>query len=134
MLATAEMADLVENYPEHMKRLGLDDDALAQLLSGERDVFTAACGDQLSGLHGPKGKPCPARPWVCLLRLRAFFSRQWQQMPTAEFIPVFGPYAHRLDEILTPDRYFSEHALRAAAAEVTDSDVELPLRPEEHTV
>ncbi|MGW5512243.1 hypothetical protein ACWEV9_31380, partial [Streptomyces albogriseolus] len=29
-----------------------------------------------------------------LLRLRAFFSRQWQQMPTAEFIPVFGPYAH----------------------------------------
>jgi hypothetical protein len=149
VLATAEMADLVENYPEHMKRLGLDDNALAQLLSGERDVFTAACGDQLSGLHGPKGKPCPARPWVCLLcplalfaprhlpnllRLRAFFSRQWQQMTTAEFIPVFGPYAHRLDEILTPDRYFSEHALRAAAAEVTDSDVELPLRPEEHTV
>ena len=101
------------------------------------------------GLHGPKGKPCPARPWVCLLcplalfaprhlpnllRLRAFFSRQWQQMTTAEFIPVFGPYAHRLDELLTPNRYFSEHALRAAAAEVTDSDVELPLRPEEHTV
>ncbi|MER5368602.1 hypothetical protein [Streptomyces sp. NPDC002722] len=132
-----------------MKRLGLDDDALAQLLSGERDVFTAACGDQLSGLHGPKGKPCPARPWVCLLcplalfaprhlpnllRLRAFFSRQWQQMTTAEFIPVFGPYAHSLDEILTSDRYFSEHALRAAAAEVTYSDVELPLRPEEHTL
>ncbi|WP_327370715.1 hypothetical protein [Streptomyces sp. NBC_01217] len=149
VLAGAEMADLVENYPEHMKRLGLDDDALAQLLSGERDVFTAACGDQLSGLHGPKGKPCPARPWVCLLcplalfaprhlpnllRLRAFFSRQWQQMTTAEFIPVFGPYAHRLDEILTPDRHFSEDALRTAAAEVTDSDVELPLRPEEHTV
>lgn len=149
VLATADMADLVENYPEHMKRLGLDDNALAQLLSGERDVFTAACGDQLSGLHGPKGKPCPARPWVCLLcplalfaprhlpnllRLRAFFSRQWQQMTTAEFIPVFGPYAHRLDEILTPGRYFSEHALRAAAVEVTDSDAELPLRPEEHTV
>ncbi|MFD4922298.1 hypothetical protein ACFWNE_13415 [Streptomyces goshikiensis] len=64
VLATDERADLVDNYPEHMKRLGLDDDALAQLLSGKRDVFTAACGDQLSGLHGPKGKPCPARPWV----------------------------------------------------------------------
>lgn len=149
VLATSEMADLMENYPEHMQRLGLDDGALAQLLTGERDVFTAACGDQLSGLHGPKDKPCPARPWVCLLcplalfaprhlpnllRLRAFFSRQWQQMTTAEFIPVFGPYAHRLDEILTPDRYFSEHALRAAVAEVTDCDAELPLRPEEHTL
>ncbi|MBP5898058.1 hypothetical protein [Streptomyces scabiei] len=148
VLATTELSDLVSKYPEHMERLGLDDDALAQLLSGERDVFTAACGDQLSGLHGPKGKPCPARPWVCLLcplavfaprhlpnllRLRAFFSRQWQQMTTAEFMPVFGPYAHRLDELLAPDRYFSERALREAATEITDSDVELPLRPEELT-
>ena len=71
-------------------------------------MFTAACADQLSGLHGPKGKPCPARPWVCLLcplavfaprhaanllRLKAFFSRQWRQMPAAQFMAVFGPYA-----------------------------------------
>lgn len=149
VLANAEMAELVKDYPEHMQRLGLDNAALAQLLSGERDVFTAACGDQFSGLHGPKGKPCPARPWVCLLcplalfaprhlpnllRLRAFFSRQWQQMTTTEFMPVFGPYAHRLDELLTPERYFPELALRTASAQVADSDVELPLRPEEHTV
>src|SRR6266481_6243399 len=52
--------------------------------------------DPLSGLHGPPGKPCPARPWVCLLcplavfaprhagnllRLKAWFSRQWAGMP-----------------------------------------------------
>ncbi|MGC5345660.1 hypothetical protein ACPXCE_17270 [Streptomyces sp. DT24] len=74
---------------------------VGELIGGERDVFTAACADQMSGLHGPKGKPCPARPWVCLLcplavfaprhaanllRLKAFFSRQWQQMPAAQFM------------------------------------------------
>lgn len=148
VLATNEVAELLHEHPGHVARLGLDDTALAQLLSGERDVFTAACGDQLSGLHGPKGKPCPARPWVCLLcplalftprhlpnlmRLRAFFSRQWQQMTTDEFMPVFGPFAHRLDDILAPGVHFTERALQAAAAEITDSDDELPLRPEERT-
>ena len=93
-----------------------------------RDVFTAACADQLSGLHGPKGKPCPARPWVCLLcplavfaprhaanllRLKAFFSRQWRQMPAAQFMAVFGPYAARIDQVL--DR-FDPAVLAAAAA------------------
>ncbi|WP_406511083.1 hypothetical protein OG851_00360 [Streptomyces sp. NBC_00161] len=148
VLATSEVTELVRDYPQHVARLGLDDTALAQLLSGERDVFTAACGDQLSGLHGPKGQPCPARPWVCLLcplalftprhlpnlmRLRGFFSRQWQQMTTDEFMPVFGPYAHRLDVILAPGVHFTERALQAAAAETTDTDDELPLRPEERT-
>ncbi|MET9657077.1 hypothetical protein [Streptomyces sp. NPDC006510] len=49
-----------------MADLALDDDVIAELVGGQRDVFTAACGYQLSELHGPKGKPCPARPWVCL--------------------------------------------------------------------
>ena len=98
--------------------LGLDDTVLAELVGGQRDVFTAACADQLSGLHGPKGKPCPARPWVCLLcplavfaprhaanllRLKAFFGRQWQQMPAAQFMAVYGPYAQRIDQVL--DRF-----------------------------
>ena len=118
---------------------------LAELVGGARDVFTAACADQLAGLHGPAGKPCPARPWVCLLcplavfaprhavnllRLKAFFSRQWQQMPAAHFMTVFGPYAARIDQIL--DR-FDPAELAAAAASVTDSDDEIPLRPEELT-
>jgi hypothetical protein len=108
-------------------------------------VFVAACADQLSGLHGPKGKPCPARPWVCLLcplavfaprhaanllRLKAFFSRQWQQMTTAQFMAVFGPYAHRIDEVL--DR-FDPALLAHGARGVADDDTELPLRPEEAT-
>jgi hypothetical protein len=67
---------------------------------------------------------------VNLLRLKAFFSRQWQQMPAAHFMTVFGPYAARIDQIL--DR-FDPAELAAAAARVTDSDDEIPLRPEELT-
>lgn len=148
VLATEDLATLVKEYPERIAGLGLDDTALVELVRGERDVFSAACGDHLSGLHGPKGKPCPARPWVCLLcplalftprhlpnlmRLRAFFARQWDQMPAAEFMRNFGPYDQRVAEILTPDVYFSSPALLGAAAHVADTDDELPLRPEETT-
>jgi hypothetical protein len=38
-----------------------------------------------------------------LLRLKAFFARQWQQMPAAQFMAVFGPYAARIGQVL--DRY-----------------------------
>ncbi|WP_330285557.1 hypothetical protein [Streptomyces sp. NBC_00576] len=108
----------------------MDDKALAELLGGERDVFAASCADQLSGLHGPAGKPFPARPWVCLLcplavfaprhlpnlmRLRAYFARQWHLMPAAAFLSVFGPYAQRLDELLTP-ACFEERAVQHAAS------------------
>ena len=118
---------------------------LAELVSGTRDVFTAACADQLAGLHGPKGRPCPARPWVCLLcplavfaprhaanllRLKAFFSRQWQQMPAAQFMAVFGPYSQRIGQVL--DR-FDPAVLDQASRHVADDDNELPLRPEERT-
>ncbi|MEV6228041.1 hypothetical protein AB0L88_09255 [Saccharopolyspora shandongensis] len=128
-----------------MADLKLDDAAMAELVGGQRDVFTAACVDQLSGLHGPKGKPCPARPWVCLLcplavfaprhavnllRLKAFFSRQWQQMPAGQFMAVFGPYATRIQQVL--DR-FDPALLTEAAAHVGNEDEELPLRPEEST-
>jgi hypothetical protein len=123
----------------------LDDAAIAELVGGSRDVFTAACGDQLAGLHGPAGKPCPARPWVCLLcplavfaprhavnllRLKAFFSRQWRAMPATQFMAAFGPYAARIDQVL--DRFDPVH-LAAAAVHVADNDAELPVRPEERT-
>lgn len=133
------------DYPQLVASLELDDTVIAELVGGERDVFTAACADQLSGLHGPKGKPCPARPWVCLLcplavfaprhaanllRLNAFFSRQWQQMPAAQFMAVFGSYSQRIGEVL--DR-FESSVLASAAVQVEDRDEELPLRPEEAT-
>ena len=97
------------------------------------------------GCNGPKGKPCPTRPWVCLLcpltvfaqlhgvnllRLKAFFSRQWRQMPAAQFMAVFGPYTARIGQVL--DR-FDPAELAAAAANVDDTDDEIPLRPEEQT-
>jgi hypothetical protein len=145
VITDADAAVLARDYPQLVASLALDDTVIAELVGGTRDVFVAACADQLSGLHGPKGKPCPARPWVCLLcplavfaprhapnllRLNAFFSRQWQQMPTAKFMAVFGPYAHRIGQVL--DR-FDAAVLAEAGRSVGDDDTELPLRPEEAT-
>ena len=143
VLAAEDAASLAGEYPQLLGSLDLNDAMVAELAGGQRDVFTAACADQLSGLHGPKGKPCPARPWVCLLcplaifaprhapnllRLKAFFSRQWQAMPAAQFMAVFGPYAQRVADVL--DRY-DPAVVAAAAGQVTGRDGELPLRPEE---
>lgn len=140
-----DAAALARDYPRLVAELGLDDTVISELVAGARDVFVAACADQLSGLHGPKGKPCPARPWVCLLcplavfaprhatnllRLKAFFSRQWQQMPAAQFMAVFGPYAQRINQVLEG---FDPALLTSAGEQVADTDTELPLRPEELT-
>jgi len=145
VLTGEDTAVLARDYPQLVTALGLDDAMLAELAGGTRDVFTAACADQLTGLHGPKGQPCPARPWVCLLcplaifaprhaanllRLKAFFSRQWQQMPAAQFMAVFGPYSQRISQVL--DR-FDPAVLEQAARHVAGDDSELPLRPEELT-
>ena len=145
VITEQDTAALVRGYPQLIAALELDDTTIGELVGGTRDVFTAACADQLSGLHGPKGKPCPARPWVCLLcplavfaprhapnllRLKLFFSRQWQQMPAAQFMAVFGPYSQRITQIL--DRY-DEVVLADALCQAGDHDGELPLRPEEAT-
>lgn len=142
-----DLEDFLRDFPHLARAGGLEEGALAELLGGERDVFAAGCVDQLSGLHGPVGQPCPARPWVCLLcplavfaprhlpnlmRLRAYFARQWHRMPATAFLSIFGPYAQRLDELLSPG-CFEESALQWAAEQVLDRDSELPLRPEEYT-
>ncbi|MFF7146112.1 hypothetical protein ACFZB5_33800 [Streptomyces nodosus] len=132
--------------PEEVRRLGLDEGMLTELLSGERDVFSGICSDQLAGLHGPKGKRCPARPWVCLLcplalfaprhlpnllRLKAYFARQFRQMPREQFAATLAPYARRLSAEILPR--FEKAAIEAAHGEVRDDDAELPLRSEEMT-
>ncbi|GAA1294263.1 hypothetical protein GCM10009579_70540 [Streptomyces javensis] len=132
--------------PEEVRRLGLAEGVLVELLSGQRDVFTGACSDQLAGLHGPKGKPCPARPWVCLLcplalfaprhlpnllRLKSYFARQFREMPREQFAAFFAPYARRLSADILPR--FERAAVAAAQREVGDEDAELPLRAEEMT-
>jgi hypothetical protein len=145
VVAEQDAVMLVRDYPQLVAGLDLDDEVIVELVGGARDVFVAACADQLSGLHGPKGKPCPARPWVCLLcplavfaprhaanllRLKAFFARQWRLMPAAQFMAVFGPYADRIGQVL--DRY-EPAVLATATCQVADHDDELPLRPEELT-
>jgi hypothetical protein len=84
VLAAEDTASLARENPQLLASHGLDDEMIAELAGGQRDVFTAACADQLSGLHGPKGKPCPARPWVCLL------------CPLAVFAPRHAPNLLRL--------------------------------------
>ena len=146
VLSTEDAVDAAEQLPERIAYLVLTDQVVQELVGGRRDVFTAACADQLAGLHGPKGRPCPARPWVCLLcplavfaprhaanllRLKAFFARQFRQMTVPQFLAVFGPYAHRLDTDILPK--FAPAVLAAATVGVRDRDDELPLRPEETT-
>jgi hypothetical protein len=148
VLDAEDAAGFAARFPDLVASRNLDDAAIRELVGGARDVFTAACADPLAGLHGPAGKPCPARPWVCLLcplavfaprhagnllRLRAFFTRQWQQMTSAHFAAVFGPYAARVDEVLDALRARHPQALRSAAADVRDHDGEIPLLPEERT-
>jgi len=74
VLTDAGVSDLAGRYPELISRLGVDDTAIAELTGGTRDVFAAACAGPLSGLHGPPGQPCPARPRVCLLCPLAVFT------------------------------------------------------------
>ena len=146
VLALDDAAAVAAAHPDTVARLGLDDAAVAELVGGQRDVFTAGCANQLASPYGKAGQPCPARPWVCLLcplavflprhatnllRLKAFFARQFRQMPTDAFLRVFGPYAHRLDHDILPR--FNPLVLTAAAVLVSDDDRELPLRPEEVT-
>jgi hypothetical protein len=145
VVTTDDHAALAAQLPRLVGGLCLDDTAIRELIGGVRDVFVAACADPLSGLHGPAGKPCPARPWVCLLcplaiftvrhaanllRLKAFFARQGRAMPIDGFLAVFGPYAQRVEEIL---HRFDPATLAALATQVADTDDELPLLPEERT-
>lgn len=146
VLVDDEITRLVTELPAAVTQWAQNAPTMEELVGGQNDVFVAACADQLAGLWGKKGQPCPARPWVCLmcplavflprhapnlLRLKAFFARQFRQMPTAQFLQVFGPYADRLDtEILTR---FPESVLLAATTAVSDFDDEVPLRPEEMT-
>jgi hypothetical protein len=143
VLSGQRTAELAAGFPHVLARIGAGHD-IAGVLAGEQDVFVAACADPASGLHGPAGKPCPARPWVCLLcplaiftprhvpnllALKAFFARQWQQLAAPQFMAVFGPYAIRIDEVLS--RYPAR--LVTAADTVAGDDDQLPLRPEERT-
>jgi hypothetical protein len=62
VVTDTDAATLARDYPQLVASLALDDTVISELVGGQRDVFTAACADQLAGLHGPKGKPGPASP------------------------------------------------------------------------
>ncbi|MGH3281402.1 MAG: hypothetical protein ACRDNW_20010, partial [Trebonia sp.] len=74
VLSAGDAASAAGHLPARIAHLALTDQVIQELVGGQRDVFTAACADQLAGLHGPKGQPCPARPWVCLLCPLAVFA------------------------------------------------------------
>jgi hypothetical protein len=140
VLTGAQTAEFAAGFPRLVEQAGLDAAAVDALLTGEQDVFVAACAAPLNSPHAPAGTLCPARPWVCLLcplaafvprhlpnllRLKEFFAQQATQMSAGQFLRVFGPYAARLDEDILPR--FSAAALAAADGILT----ELPLHLEE---
>lgn len=144
VLTGAETAEFAAGFPRLVDQAGLDTTEVQALLTGEQDVFVAACAAPLNSPHAPAGTLCPARPWVCLLcplaafvprhlpnllRLKEFFARQATQMSTAQFLRIFGPYAARLDEDILPR--FDAATLAAAQHSLTDAAPELPLHLEE---
>ncbi|MEV5202872.1 hypothetical protein [Streptomyces sp. NPDC053720] len=56
--------------------------------------------------------------------MKAFFARQWQQMPATQFMAAFGHYAQRIEDVLIK---YDPTQLAAAATQVTDTDAEIPL-------
>lgn len=131
-------------FPALIEDADLDTEGIQALLSGEQDVFVAACASPLDSPHAPAGTLCPARPWVCLLcplaafaprhlpnllRLKEYFARQAMHMTPAQFLQVFGPYSIRLDEDILPR--FGNTAMVAAARQVAEPGPFLPLHPEE---
>jgi hypothetical protein len=63
--------------------------------------------------------------------MKAFFARQWQQMPSAQFMAGFGHYAQRIEDVLAK---YDPAQLAATATQVADIDAEIPLLPEESTL
>jgi hypothetical protein len=90
---TAEvLAELLADPGVAAARLEMTAKASAELLTGERDVFAAACKDFHNSPYASPGSPCPVPVWTCLccplavftpskvpnlLRLREHLDRQW---------------------------------------------------------
>ena len=137
VVTSEDAAAFTAAFPRLVADAGLDTATVTALLSGQQDVFVAGCADPFNSPHAPAGTLCPARPWVCLLcplaafaprhlpnllALQAYFTAQAEQMSTAEFLRVFGPYADRLAEDILPR--FGPAAIDAAARHNSENDSE----------
>jgi hypothetical protein len=144
VVTTQDAVEFTAAFPRLVQDTGLDAATVMAMLSGEQDVFVAACANLLKSPHAPAGTLCPARPWVCLLcplaaftprhlpnllRLKEYFSQQAIAMSTAQFMRVFGPYAARLDDDVLPR--FGPVAIDAAAWAAAENATGLPLNLEE---
>jgi len=129
------VAEFAGRFPGLVAEAGLDTEAITALLSGEQDVFVAACAAPFNSPHAPPGTLCPARPWVCLLcplavfaprhlpnllRLKQFLAQQSRHLTAAQFMHTFGPYAVRLDEDLLPR--FGTTAIDDATRRIDDDE------------
>ncbi|MFG2979551.1 hypothetical protein ACGFYY_42015 [Streptomyces sp. NPDC048331] len=144
VVSSEDAAAFTAAFPRLVEDAGLDAKTVQALLSGEQDVFVAACASPLNSPHAPAGTLCPARPWVCLLcplaafaprhlpnllLLKEYFSQQARGMTTAQFVRIFGPYAARLDEDILPR--FGPAAIDAATRQRVGAVSDLPLHLEE---
>ena len=139
-------AEFAANFPRLVEQAGLDAEAITALLTGQQDVFVAACAAPLNGPHAPAGTLCPARPWVCLLcplatfaprhlpnllRLKAFFARQGTQLTVTQFLALFGPYAARLEDDVLARFAPADIAAASRLADEDAAEAALPLHLEE---
>lgn len=146
VVAGQDTAHLAADYPRPGGRLGYGRRQPRRAAQcGQRDVFVAACADQLSGLHGPKGNRaqrgrgcvCSAR-WRCsrpATRATCCGSRRsspasGSSCPPPSSWPSSAPTPQRIGQVL---ERFDPAVLAEAATSVGDYDGELPLRPEEAT-
>jgi hypothetical protein len=65
--------------------------------------------------------------------LRAYFGRAFSAMTAPRFMPVFGYYAQRVDQILEVFKVKTPGLYATALSQVAGCDDELPLLPEEMT-
>ena len=144
VVTSQDAVEFTAAFPRLVQDTGLNAATVMALLSGEQDVFVAACANPLKSPHAPAGTLCPARPWVCLLcplaaftprhlpnllRLKEYFSQQATAMSTVQFMRIFGPYAARLDDDVLPR--FGPVAIDAAARAAAENATGLPLNLEE---
>lgn len=141
-----DAAEFAASFPAMVEQAGLDADAITALLTGQQDVFVAACAAPLNSPYAPVGTLCPARPWVCLLcplatfaprhlpnllRLKAFFARQGTELTATQFLALFGPYAARLDNDVLPRFAAADIATASQLANENGAEAGVPLHLEE---
>ncbi|HEV2368561.1 MAG TPA: hypothetical protein VGR90_01720 [Acidimicrobiales bacterium] len=139
VLTGEDVAALLVDDARAASELGVPEAEARPLLSGERDVFAAACRDFYHSPYGAPGQPCPAAVWSCLfcplavitpaklptlLRLADHVDAARGEMPADEWTRIYGAVWHQLSANIFP-RY-PEAVIQAARVKADAAPLYLP--------